>query len=34
MKPADPFGLADRLLELLDDRMLDAKGLVPQEERV
>jgi DNA-binding response OmpR family regulator len=34
VKPADPFGLADRLLELLDDRMLDAKGLVPQEERV
>jgi DNA-binding response OmpR family regulator len=29
VKPADPFEVADRLLELLD-----AKGLVPQEERV
>ena len=29
VKPADPFDVADRLLELLD-----AKGLVPQEEPV
>jgi len=29
VKPADPFEVADRLLELLEDR-----GLLPQEERV
>jgi DNA-binding response OmpR family regulator len=29
VKPADPFEVADRLWELLDD-----KGMVPQEERV